>query len=95
VFNLIGATAMMKRGCTLPSNKSAITIHKGGVEIVFDIKISTNKGALLSCVFRIAVSVAGVQKFRRNSGFFPEFTRNSWSKNRKLQYCAYSARTIG
>jgi hypothetical protein len=46
VFNLISATAMMKRGWTLSGNESAITIHKGGVEIVFDIKISMNKGAL-------------------------------------------------
>jgi Reverse transcriptase (RNA-dependent DNA polymerase)/Zinc knuckle len=46
VFNLISATAMMKRGWKLSGNESAITIHKNGVEIVFDIKISTNKGAL-------------------------------------------------
>jgi hypothetical protein len=46
VFNLISATAMMKRGWTLSGNESAITIHKGGVEIAFDIKISMNKGAL-------------------------------------------------
>jgi hypothetical protein len=46
VFNLISATAMMKRGWTLLGNKSAFSIHKNGVEIVFNIKFSTNKGAL-------------------------------------------------
>jgi hypothetical protein len=47
---LISVTAMMKRGWTLSGNEPEITIHKGGVEIVFYINIATNKGAL-HCVY--------------------------------------------
>lgn len=64
-YNLFSLSRMIDReGWTLGGNKDAITIKKGNHVVKFDIKISTEKGAVYAAYFKRDTEIAGAAQMK-------------------------------